>query len=279
MKRFLASALILGLLLVGCGKTTDAPPTSSSDATESTVSTTTTQTTVTTTTTATAPSDPVEQTTVTVYILDRTVIYDSGFIEYAYDPRGNLDHYTVMSIENEIIYTCRFENRDENGMPQKIRNEWDDGTSDSSTVTYSSDGKPQEILIDGSQFGGYQYAYDQAGNMIEKRCYDEGILVSAVYYQYQNGVLTQMYGEDVFSETQFECVIKNGRVTEKVFRDADGEYRYVYDYDDNGNIISERMIWDGETIPVEQYYYRAIEVDAASAPYAIAQQRYLISIL
>ena len=265
MKRLIALALLCCLLLCACGK----PEAPTVPATE-------------------APTEaPTEETTeasqtgpVTVYLLTEVFFYDSGYNQYRYDDDHNINTCGVFDMENQPIYDTFFEEKDANGMAKEVRVMWTDATpGDTRLLTYSEDGKLQEELIAGSNFTGSQYVYDDDGNRIEKRDYYEGILEATVYCEYEAGVLTAAYSEDAQGNKVYECRIENGRILEKVFYDYESEYGYLYEYDDNGNMIGSTYYFEGESHPAGQYLYAAVEVDAQRAPYLLAQQAYLLGII
>ncbi|MBQ9148132.1 MAG: hypothetical protein IJX69_01045 [Oscillospiraceae bacterium] len=271
MKRLLVLVIVACLLLCGCSQTVPTPTEPSQRAT---------------TPTSTEPAsekvtDPTQTQSekVTVYLLEKSVLYDSGATVYHYDEDYNLDSYIVYTIENDIMYTAHFEEKDANGMACRYWAEWPgyDG-ADAQTLTYSDDGKIQEIRYAGDTFCGTRYVYDLDGNLIEKQDFYEDSLQAAVYYEYDGDVLTLVYGEDMASGTQFECILEDGRIVEKICRDSDSSYSYFYEYDEHGNLIQESFVLDGEVIPSEQYSYQPVEVDADRAPYLLEQQKYLLAI-
>ena len=283
MKRMTALMILLCLLLCAC--TPEAAPTNPSQPTPSTQAPTTVpnETTVPTSPTQastepTQPStEPVTQGKVTVYLLENTNLYDSGYTEYIYDSSNNIFAYKVFSIERQLMYTVYFEQPDANGMPTVCRADWGDGTTDTRNLAWHPNGKIQQEQYDPG-FSGYQYDYDPAGNVIEKREYFDGILQSCVYYDYNGQQLQKIFSMDAEGNTLFVCVMENGHVAERICYDMDGTYAYsyYYTYDENGNILQETMNYDGTQIPSQTFTYRAVEVDAALAPYLINQQQYLL---
>ncbi len=276
MRRVLPLVLLLCLLLAGCTALTDNginPPLQNTDAT----STTTGETTL-----ATAPSEDASidgPAAVTVYLLDRVNLYDSGYTQYYYDENGNIDYYDMMTIENELRYSCRFEEPDANGMPCKVRLQWDAETVTSTTLRYYADGKLQEAQEDGTNYTGYQYAYNAAGNLSEKREYYDGMLQSEVRCEYDGDVLSGVFCENADGEAVYECLVKNGRIAEKISYEYEYDSRVFYEYDAQGNLIKITYLADGETEAVESYSYKTIETDANHAQYLCQQQAYLLSII
>lgn len=279
MKRLTVFAVLICLLLCGCGKFFT-PPTEIAaqlqPATGATIeSTSTTQA---PTEVSTAPTEPKAE-KVTVYLLTEVTFFDSGSTEYYYDENYNIDSYKVFTIENTIMYEAFFEEKDTNGMPCVIRTQWPEESGDEiRNLTYFEDGKLKEEQTSDSNYSGYQYAYDQKGDRTEKREYYDGILQSVVYYEYDGELLSAAYCEDNAGNKVFECRIENGLITEKIFFDSDSEYGYRYEYDENNNLVQTTFYYDGESIPGDQYFYKAVEVDAERAHYLREQQKYLISI-
>jgi hypothetical protein len=275
MKRSIALVLLVVLLLCGCAPAEPAadvtqPPVTSAPTTEPTTEATTEPT--------TEPTQA-EPEKVTIYLLEKSVIYDSGFTSYHYDENYNIDTYKVHTIENDLMYTVFFEEKNADGMAAKHRLEWTDGSSQLRLLTYFADGKLKEDQEDFSTFTGYQYGYDENGNLTEKREYYEGLLCATVRYEYVGTELCRVYCEDPEGNHIFDCRVENQRIIEKVCYDA-GVYSYsaMYEYDDHGNLVKESVNYDGEIIPGTMYYYKAVEVDASRAPYLLEQQKYLISV-
>lgn len=272
MKRFIAFSIIICLLLCGCqtpaptpAPTPDPAPTGPAD----------TPPTPPTDTEPTTPPQP-DADPVTVYLLEETVLFDSGYTKYSYDENYNIDSYTVYTIEKEPMYTAYFEEKDANGMPCKYRAQWpDDGGGETRTLSYFADGKLNEEQMVGGNFSGYQYEYDLKGDITEKREYYDGILESTVYFEYDGETLRAVYGEDPDENRLFDCRIENGLITEKICYENDSSYSYIYKYDENKNLVETRFIYEGEDMPAEQFYYKAVEVDPYRAMYLLEQQKYL----
>lgn len=278
MKRLIALAALICLLLCGCGSTGATPPdtapqTPSTDSgTENTPSTPAAPD----GNTESVPSKPEK---VTVYLLTEMTVFDSGSTKYNYDENHNIDSYQVFTIENTPMYNVFFEQKDADGMACVVRTQWPEGIGNgAASLTYLAGGKLEEEQTDGSSYSGYQYAYDGQGNLTEKREYYDGILQSTVYYEYDGELLTAAYCTDNADNKVFECRIENGLVTEKVFFDPDVAYGYRYKYDENRNLTETEFYFNGETTPGDQYFYTAVEVDAERAPYLQEQQKYLIHI-
>lgn len=271
MKRFIVFAVLLSLLLCGCTQLLTPPtePATQPTTEPAAESTPTTEPT-------TEPTQPVAE-RVTVYLLKKTAYFDSGYVEYTYDEDHNIDAYKVFTIENAPMYDVYFEGKDANGMAGLVRTQWADGMGgDTRKLVYSADGKLQEEQMTGSTFSGFQFAYDQQGNRTEKREYYEGVLESAVYYEYDGRQLTEVFCQDKEGNKIFQCKVENGRIVEQNCYDSESEYGYRYEYDENGNLIKTTYYQDGVTFPGDQYFYEAVEVDAARAPYLLEQQKYLI---
>ncbi len=283
MKRLIAFALLSCLLLCGC--CISAPPAETepqaNPATEPSIENTPATAAPTQGTepqdTEPAPTEAPDR-KVTVYLLTKSTIYDSGSTEYSYDRDYNIDSFKVSSIENTVMYETYFEKKDANGMAGQVRMHWLDTDNDEiRSLTYEN-GKLKNDQIVGSNFSGVQYEYDQNGNRTEKREYYEGMLESVVCYEYAGQTLKAVYCESNFGSRIYECRIQNGRITQKVYLDTDTEYGYRYTYDDNGNVAAVTFYSGDETIPGDQYFYQAVEVDADRAPYLLEQQKYLLSI-
>lgn len=290
MKRIiLAFTLLACLLFAGCGKT-DGGKTESNVTTQSKTSTQTESESTTTNTTdktkastqkktkATTKTTQSQPETVTVYLLKKTFLCDNGPTKFYYDKNHNISYYNCMTMEGSTRYNRYFEEQDANGMPCKIRTEWPGGDTYSSTLTYFADGKIESEMEDGSNFTGYQYAYDQKGDLIEKREYYDGILQTSVIFKYDGEKLKDVYCENAEGELIYDCVLKNGRIMSENHYDAAYAYGYTYKYDKNGNLISKSIVMDGETQPLVEYSYKAVKVDYDRACYLQQQQKYLLSI-
>lgn len=276
MKRILLAILAVCLLLCGC--TMKAPQESAPEQTQAPTQAPTEitteppveETTVPATESATNPAEPQEK--VTLYLVERTDYYDSGYVAYSYDENYNIVSYDVYTIENDLMYSTVFTEHNAYGMPCKFTQ-----YEESWTLTWFEDGKIKEAQ-EGSGFSGYQYEYDLKGDMTEKRGYYEGILQDTVYYEYNGEELSRVYCVDSTGEQTYECKIENGVIVEKVFSEAAGDIVYYYEYDENGYLIEENSLLEGEIMPVQIHTYKAVEVDADRAMYLLAQQKYLLSI-
>ena len=285
MKRVLISVFVMSLLLCGCCNVfvpgtvdpTEAPTPAPTDgpaiglteppvfiepATEPVIEP------------ATEPvTEPTQsQETVTVYLVDRTVYFDSGYVAYSYDENFNIISYDVYTIENDLMYSTVFTEHNAYGMPCKFiqyEENW--------TLSWFEDGKIKEAQ-EGSGFSGYQYEYDQKGDIIEKRGYYEGILVDTVYYEYDGSELIRVYCEDAEGNNTYACRVENGIIIEKSFSLENGGISYFYEYDEEGNLIEAICLYEGEQIPVQIHTYKAVEVDADRAAYLLQQQKYLLSV-
>lgn len=225
-------------------------------------------------------SNPSVEEKVTVYMVTKVACFDSGFIEYHYDENNNIDYYTVFNIENDVLSNVSFEEKDSNGMARVIRTLWEQGgEGDRLNIKYYADGRIKEEQISESNYTGLKYEYNKDGNITAKREYYEGILESAIYFEYDEKQLVSAYCEDKSGNKLFECRSENGLIVEKVYFDADEEYGYYYKYDDNNNLVETTVYYEGETTPGDCYFYKAVEVDAKRAAYLKEQQKYLISII
>ena len=280
--------------------TTEAPAESTTEATpeattEATTEPTTTQATEPTieapTTPATeptieAPTTPAtepEETQpdkVTVYLLEKAVFCDNGYSEFFYDDAYNINIRKDYDIENKYLGRVNFIEKDQNGMACMI---WEETrTEDVHSLTYYEDGKLKEEMlnVNESNYTGWQYEYDPKGDVIEKREYYEGILQSTVIYEYNGEELWRVYCEDPRGNHLYDCRVEGGRIIEKVIYSTDSiaGCSYRYEYDDNGNLIMEYFLFDGELLPGTSYFYRAVEVDYERAEFLEKQQAYLVSI-
>ena len=278
MKRVLPAFLVLCLLLCGCQLAdpettrpvteptqalTEAPDTTVSEPSEE-------ETTAPATEPATEPAEP--QGKVTVYLVERTDYYDSGYVAYSYDENYNIVSYDVYTIENDLMYSTVFTEHNTYGMPCKFSQHGENWT-----IAWFEDGKIKEAQ-EGSGFSGYQYEYDLKGDITEKRGYYEGILKDTVYYEYNGEELSRVYCVDWTGEQTYECKIENGILVEKAFSATAGDIVYYYEYDENGCLIEENSLLEGEIMPVQIHTYMAVEVDADRAMYLLEQQKYLLSI-
>lgn len=268
MKRIIAIVLLVCLLFCGCdipintptdpaGKPIKKPASSMTDPTQT-------------------PAESVAPDKVTVYLLDKTVLYDSGYTQYHYDENYNIIQYEVFTIEDDLMYTGYYENKDANGMPGKHRTDWDSGSSEVWNLTWSEDGKLMEEQYDGA-YTGYQFEYDQAGKLVEKREYYQGELFATVWYEYDGEVLQRIHCTDTEGKQCYVCLAENGHIVEKIYYEWYPGTAYEYKYDNYGN-LDQSILHDGEyTSPSEVYSYKAVEVDSDRAEYLLAQQRYLLS--
>ena len=267
--------LLVGLLcfsLCACQEEAPERERAVKESTEATTPTEQTTTQIPETQDTTEPA-PVLPEKVTVYLLEKEVLFDSGYTEYTYDKNYNITGSTTYSIENDVMFTTTFSAFDVNGMPCKVETH-----GENRTMVWFQDGKLKEEQYDGSNFSGVQYEYDQKGDIIEKRSYYDGILETIVYYQYEGDKLSAVYGEDRVGTLQFECLIENGRIVEASYY-TDGGYRNVYEYDQQGNLVQDWFVFEGEKTPGTQYSYKAVEVDPSRVPYLLQQQKYLIPIV
>jgi antitoxin component YwqK of YwqJK toxin-antitoxin module len=167
---------------------------------------------------------------------------------------------------------------DENGMPGRIVNEWPE-MSYTHLVSYFADGRRKEILEEGFNYTGHQYAYDATGNMVEKRGYYDGILDTMVIMSYEGQMLVDCYGTDAEGNVIYDTVVENGRITEKNYQDTDYAYGYNYEYDENGNLVAEYYKENGEAHQISMYEYTVVQVSWERAQYLQQQQQQLKSII
>lgn len=223
------------------------------------------------------PQKSEEEEQVTVYLLEEAAYYDSGYTLYYYDKEYNVEKAAVYNVEKKQTSNVCFEEKDENGMPCKLRTEWMDGSQEQSLILrYFADGKLKEAENAGAQFTGCQYEYDQDGNLIAKREYYDGILEGAVICEYRDGALVGVYGEDREGNRLFECLVENGRVIRRTYKDAGTSFSDQYEYDQNGNLVKSVLVMDGAEIPGAQYRYTAVRVPASRVEFLRSQQSFLL---
>ena len=299
MRRIIAILMAMCLLLCGCQaaepNSTESSQESSQPATqvttitptdattEATTEPTTEPTTAPTTEPTTAPTtepEPTQPSTVTVYLLEKSVICDNGYSDYIYDDAYNIHIRKDYDIENKYLGRVNFIEKNKDGMACMI---WEETrTDDVHNLTYLEDGKLKEELlnVNESNYTGWQYEYDQKGDVIKKCEYYEGILQSTVIYEYNGEELWNVYCEDPYGNHLYDCRVEDGRIIEKVVYDTDSVAgcSYRYEYDDNGNLIMEYFLFEGELLPGTSYFYKVVEVDYERAEFLKQQQAYLISI-
>lgn len=303
MKRIIAILMVMGLLLCGCQAaepnstessqessqpatqvTTITPTDATTEATtEPTTEPTTAPTTEPTTEPTTAPTtepEPTQPSTVTVYLLEKSVFCDNGYSDYIYDDAYNIHMRKDYDIENKYLGRVNFIEKNKDGMACMI---WEETrTDDVHELTYLEDGKLKEELLNTNEtiYTGWQYEYDQNGNVIEKNEYFVGILQSTVIYEYHGEELWNVHCEDPYGNHIYDCRVENGRIIEKVVyaTDSTAGCSYRYEYDDNGNLIMEYLLINGELLPGTSYFYRTVEVDHERAEFLKQQQAYLVSI-
>lgn len=291
MKRVIAILIVVCLLLCGCQavKPTSTEPAiestqhstqTTTEATEGTSEEATTEAPTEVTTTPVTEPEQTQPSKVTVYLLEKTVFCDNGYSAYFYDDAYNVNTREDYDIENKYLGRVNFIEKDKNGMACMI---WEETrTENVHNLTYFEDGKLKEELlnVNESNYTGWQYEYDQKGDVVEKREYFEGILQSTVIYEYNGEELWRVYCEDPEGNHIYDCRVEGGRIIEKVVYSTDSVTgcSYRYEYDENGNLTNETALLDGELIPIQTHTYRAVEVDADRAMYLLEQQKYLISI-
>ena len=273
MKRVIALLVLSCVLLSGCTITINTPATEETQGTlPTTAQTVPAETVEPETTVATEPVEALPE-TVTVYLLESSMLFDSGRIAYEYDDDNNIISYTVYTIENQPMYTATFDELDLEGMPSSYSAHGQDYT-----IAYFEDGKLKEIQDGTGSYTGFQWDYNPRGDVSEKREYYEGILQSAVYYEYENGVLAAAYCENKAGERVYECQVENGLIVKSTYAETEGGHAYLYEYDENGNLISDSIVIDGETWPNTTYTYRTVEVDYSRACYLLEQQKLLFHV-
>lgn len=228
-----------------------------------------------TTESATEPAQPEK---VTVYLVESTVYPDTGSVEYIYDADFNILSYQVLTLDKDVMYSAVFDERDANGMPRSFKTQWPENYGNEEwTLSWFQDGKIQEAQMNGN-FTGYQYAYDEKGDVTEKRGYYQGILENVTRYEYDGEELIRVYNEDAQGEHIFDCRVEHGIIIEKSFSQSAGGYAYFYEYDAKGNLVKETAIVEGETVLIQAHTYKAVEVEPERVPFLLAQQKYLLDI-
>ena len=270
MKRIIIAFVVVSLLFCGCNLFSPSPQDPTQPPTEVPATSATEPSIEETTAPATEPVAPQE--TVTVYLVERTDYYDSGYVTYSYDEEYNIVSYDVYGIENDLMFSTVFTEHNTYGMPCKFSQ-----YGENWTIAWFEDGKIKEVQ-EGSGFSGYQYEYDLKGDITEKRGYYEGILQDTVYYEYNGEELFRVYCVDPEGNHTYDCRVENGIIIEKSFSQEAAGYTYFYEYDENGNLIKETALLDGELTPIQIHRYKAVEVDADRAMYLLEQQKYLLSI-
>ena len=223
-----------------------------------------------------ADSSAIEDTTVTVYLLKKANMFDSGYVQYGYDDYGNLDYYSMYNMDRELISSSFFDDKNDNGMACKIRTEYISGDIENIILEYNEDGRIKEKKYTYAEYCGFQYEYDDKGNLTEIREYYDGILENMICYEYDNKTLKSVHCEDANGETVFDCVIENGRIIKEIHDSDSDEYSFNYKYDQNGNLIESTFEMDGEVTPSYTYEYETIEVDSESAMYIMQQQYFIL---
>lgn len=275
MKKMLTFALVLCLLLCSCGNSN--APTEPEQTDDKSTTNTSIETSVDQEQTETEPpTESTQSDKVTVYLLEKTSLYDSGNTQYFYDENYNIDTSRIFTIEDELVCTYYFENKDRNGMPRTYRGDWGDEYDEIWTLSWFEDGKINEEQY-GSDLNGSKYDYNPAGNIAEKRQYYEGDLEYITSFSYDGDKLASVYCKDGNGDMVYKCIVENGRIVKVINYNYDGSLSHtVYlQYDKNGNLTKEFLEYGGETITSKIYTYKAVEVDADRAHYLIEQQKYL----
>ena len=157
-----------------------------------------------------------------------------------YDPKGFLTGTITYNNEDGIQYKYTYSY---DGAGKRIK-----------TTRYNSKGEMKNY---------YKYDYDDNGNKIKVYCYDvKGNLEEYYVYDYDgdgNLVEERWYsssGKEVYNiENEYENNLKNQSTT----YDENGDliYKYVFRYDDRGNIIEEAKYTNGdERAGFIQYVYK-----------------------
>lgn len=291
MKRLIAFALLLCMvLLCGCQNIAPTPPAPENDPPENTSA----QTPVTNDPVDDPSEDPSEEPSqepseepseeptqpelVTVYLLQEAFLFDNGPMSFYYDENHNVAGYNFNDMEGQTIFTGHFAQPDGNGMPSRYGTVWYDGSAgEDHTLVWDQDGKLLEVQT-GEAFTGSQYDYDEQGRLLERRDYYEGMLDSAVYYEYDGDTLSACWSEDSLCNKKFDCRVAEGRIVEQTFYDYSTPYGYTYEYDENGNLVQSLFVFDGDALPAVQYTYIQVQVSPERAQYLREQQKYLMTL-
>lgn len=291
MKRLIAILLFGCLLLCGC-QAADPTQAPTPAPTQPTVETPTNAPTEAPTAPPTeapteAPTEPevTSPATVTVYLLTQAVYFENGFITYSYDENHNIHQAERTDLEGEYAGMTYFREKDANGMACLVWQEFSDsyGGDSGNLRTRFADGKLQEdrYCHADAPLTGYTFDYDQKGDIIEKKEYYDGKLQSTVKFEYSGEELFRVYCDDTDGVRLFECRVEGGRILEKVCYNYDGSYSHAifYTYDENGCLIQDTYLIDGENLPNTTYSYKAVEVSWERAQYLQMQQAELIPIV
>ena len=215
---------------------------------------------------------------VTVYLLQEAFLFDNGPMSFYYDEHYNVAGYNFNDMEGQTIFTGHFAQPDANGMPSRYGTVWYDGSAGEDRILeWDRDGKLLEDRA-GDAFTGTQYDYDEQGRLLERRDYYEGMLDSAVYYEYDGDTLSACWSEDSLCNKKFDCRVVGGRIVEQTFYDYSTPYGYIYEYDENGNLVRSTFVFDGEGLPGTQYTYIQVQVSPERAQYLREQQKYLMTL-
>lgn len=229
----------------------------------------------------TAPVQPKPE-TVTVYLLEKTEILDTGYKQFSYDSNYNIHACDGFTMDDDFWFSIYFVEKDKNGMAYMLWEEWADGSGKTFLVTYGEDGRLQEAIYERSNYSGVQCTYDDKGRLSEMSDYSDGILQSTAYYVYRGDELWQLWCEDPYGNHLYDCRVEDGVILETVYYTSDGGYShsYMYEYDANGNLVCENFMSAEEgSFTQKVHHYKAVEVDAARAQYLLRQQEQLTTIV
>ncbi len=286
MRRFFTFALILCLLLaVGCTKSfenNESVAETSSDVQSQAIggeskeeSTTVSETVSENTESGSEQSEISDESAVsekvTVYLVKSLAAQGTSTVVYNYDEDYNIESASTEDTEGEDSLYTYFEDKDENGMPRKIRTE--DPNEPYLILTYNEYGRVESVKTEApgvDETSEIKYIYDEDGNLTERR-QTAGEISSSVFYEYEDGVLVSGYGTDIMGEKAYEYAIEDGRITAQIT----GLMIFNFEYDENGNLCSVSLEMLGEEATVLEITYEAVEIDASRAPYILGQQKYL----
>lgn len=207
---------------------------------------------------------------VTVYLIKSLTAQGTSTVVYNYDEDYNIESASTEDTEGEDSLYTYFEDKDENGMPRKIRTE--DPNEPYLILTYNEYVRVESVKTEApgaDETSETKYIYDEDGNLTERR-QTAGEISSSVFYEYEEGVLVSAHGTDFMGEA-YEYVVQDGRITAQI----SGPITLNFEYDENGNLCSMGLEMLGEEANVLEITYEAVEIDALRAPYILGQQKYL----
>ncbi len=205
------------------------------------------------------------------YLVKTQIVYYEGIVssvveydEYGncvkmvmYDEEGNVSIEEATQYEyneeGEVLHSEQVGSYSDGSVYKEVRNEYNDQIS---WVYYDENGEVLFEIIS-------EYEYDENGNVLSKKNYHDGVLSDESIYvvvedEWGDRAYEQMYigyledgAKEVYEYNE------HGDNVREIAYDAEGnivyEYRYEYGYDENDNIIWEK-IYDGERLTYEATY-------------------------